>query len=312
MVLSGQKFVRVSNSYYYCSLSFYFINRYRVRVISAFYTYFFNFSFKKVDKTVITKEKAKKYLYQIGTNRSWGVLPHSSVSLGANGAGTIVITTPSTFDFLVTAISGRSTGTYLLSFLGAGKSELLNNKPLHSSTVVGTGNLPYPLPCPIILRRTSSFVIDVSDLSGAANTVLIQLHGMPMYKESDTDGVIQKYLGMIPYFYTTDSTFTLSATDGVKNISLINSHDFLITQLSYSDTGSATTIQIKLQSGDGRTLHPPELYIDLQAIAGGAQYPKKFEHPLPLFGGNTFAVTAKDTAGANTLYLTFGGIALYK
>jgi len=261
---------------------------------------------------VITKEKAKNYLYQIGANRSWSVLPHSSVSLSANGAGSIVITTPSRFDFLVTKISGRSTGTYLLSFLGTGKSELLNNKPLHNSTIIGTGNLPYPLPCPILLHRSGSFVIDVSDLSGAANTIAIQLHGIAIYKESDTKTIAQKYLGMIPYFYTTDATFTLTASDATKNISISNSFDFLITQLTYTDTNSATTINIKLQGVDGRTFHPPELYIDLQAIAGGAQYPKKLEHPTALYGGNTFAVTAKDTAGTNTLYLTFGGIALYK
>ena len=261
---------------------------------------------------MLTREKVKDYLYKIGANRSWSVLPHASISTVANGAGSVVITTPSRFDFLVKAISGRSTGAYLLNFLGTGKSELLNNKPLHNSTVIGTGNLPYPLPFPIVLRRSGSFVIDVSDLSGAANTIEIQLHGIALYKEEDTAAIVQKYLGMIPYFYTTDSTFALTTADATKNISLVNSHDFLFTQWTYTDTNGATTIDIKLQATDGRTLHPPELYIDLQAIAGGAQYPKKLEHPTPLYGGNTFAITARDTAGTNTVYLTFGGIALYK
>ena len=261
---------------------------------------------------MMTRDKVKEYLYKIGANRSWSVLPHASVSLAANGAGSIVIITPSRFDFLVKSISGRSTGTYLLNFLGTGKSELLNNKPLHSSTVIGTGNLPYPLPFPVLLRKSESFVIDVSDLSGAANTIEIQLHGIALYKEEDTIRIKQKYSGMIPYFYTTDATFTLTTTDLTQNISLVNSHDFLWTQWTYLDTSATSTIDIKLQGTDGRTLHPPELYIDLQAIAGGAQYPKKLEHPTPFYGGNTIAITARDTAGANTLYLTFGGIALYK
>lgn len=260
----------------------------------------------------MTREKAKEYLYKIGAKRSWCVLPHTSVSLVANGAGSIVIITPSRFDFIVKSISGRSTGTYLLNFLGTGKSELLNNKPLHSSTVIGTGNLPYPLPFPVILRRSESFVIDVSDLSGSANTIEIQLHGIALYDEKETESIKRKWLGMLPYFYTTDSTFTLTTADTIKNISLVNSLDFLWTQWTYLDTGGTTTIDVKLQGTDGRTLHPSELYIDLQAIAGGAQYPKKLEHPTPFFGGNTFAVTARDTTGANTLYLTFGGIGLYK
>ena len=79
---------------------------------------------------MLTRDKVKEYLYKIGANRSWSVLPHASVSLAANGAGSIVIITPSRFDFLIKSISGRSTGTYLLNFLGTGKSELLNNKPL--------------------------------------------------------------------------------------------------------------------------------------------------------------------------------------
>lgn len=261
---------------------------------------------------MMTRDKIKEYLYEIGANRSWSVLPHSSVSLAANGAGSIVIITPSRFDFIIKAISGRSTGTYLLNFVGTGKSELLNNKPLHSSSVIGTGNLPYPLPFPVILRRSESFVIDVSDLSGSANTIEIQLHGIALYKEQDAASIKRKYSGIIPYFYTTDATFSLVATDTTQNISLVNSHDFLWTQWTYTDTGATNTIDVKLQGTDGRTLHPPELYIDLQAIAGGAQYPKKLEHPTPFYGGNTIAVTARDTAGANTLYLTFGGIALYK
>lgn len=261
---------------------------------------------------MMTREKVKEYLYKIGANRSWSVLPHSSVSLSANGAGSIVITTPSRFDFIVKAISGRRTGAYLLNFLGTGKSELLSNKPLHDATVIGTGNLPYPMPFPLLLRRSGSFVIDVSDLSGSANTIEVQLHGIALYNEKDAESIAQKWLGMIPYFYTTDSTFSLTTADAVRNISLTNSHDFLWTQWTYSDTGSTNTIDIKLQATDGRTLHQPDLYIDLQAVTGGAQYPKKLEHPTPLYGGNTFSVTARDTAGANTLYLTFGGIALYK
>lgn len=261
---------------------------------------------------MITREKVKEYLYKIGANRSWSILPHASVSLAANGAGSVVVITPSRYDFIIKAISGRSTGAYLLNFLGTGKSELLNNKPLHSSTVIGTGNLPYPLPFPVILRKSGNFVIDVSDLSGAANTIEIQLHGIALYNEKDTESITQKWLGMIPYFYTTDAALALTTADNVQNISLVNSLDFLWTQWTYTDTGATTTIDVKLQGTDGRTLHPPELYIDLQAIAGGAQYPKKLEHPTPFYGGNTIAVTARDTAGANTLYLTFAGIGLYK
>lgn len=256
-----------------------------------------------------------KYRDKIKDTVTHHTLTHSSVTVGANSASVITIQVPSNFDFQWFAISGKSTSAlYTLQITEVGGDTRINNNLIHSNAIVGNGNLPYPLPHPMLLRRRGGIKVDVSDLSGVANTIQLTLHGIAYYDESRAMKIVEEYEGMMPFIYTTDTapvSITAANTDTSATINIDKGRDFLIIQESYFDNSSSSGLLMKLFGASGRQMQN-DVYMDVRTTMGGAQYPRKFRQPTIFYGGNVINITVKDTAGSNSFYYAMAGITILK
>jgi hypothetical protein len=166
----------------------------------------------------------------------------------------------------------------------------------------------------MLLRRRGGIKIDLSDLSGVANTIQITLHGIAYYDESRAVRIVEEYEGMMPFIYTTDTapvSITAANTDTAATINIDKGRDFLILQESYFDNNNATTLQMKIFGASGRQMQN-DVYMDVRTTMGGAQYPRKFRQPTIFYGGNVINLTVKDTASSNSFYYAMAGIAILK
>jgi hypothetical protein len=85
-------------------------------------------------------------------------------------------------DFLLTGIHGTNTGTYKINFrLPSGRQ--LSNTPIQSANLIGTANQPTAIgPSPVYVRAGIGPAVDITDTSGAGNTVEICFSGIRRFR----------------------------------------------------------------------------------------------------------------------------------
>ena len=250
-----------------------------------------------------------KYLKNIQDRAVQNWMTHASVTIGANSSTTLTITVPSQYDFHVFTLQSKQTGVYTAEIRDAAGT-YFNNKPLHSSTIFGNGNLPYKLPYPYLLRRSSAMVFNISDLSGSSNTIQITLGGVAYYSQQISDKIYSENRNIIPFIYTFDDTpISVGTTDTSAKITIAKEHEWLMTKISYKDNNSSTGLQAKFETSSGKAMQNE--YLDVATTFGNAQYPYLFQNPTAFYGGNSITMKFKDTS-SNTLYMAFGGIAELK
>lgn len=124
-------------------------------------------------------------------NQTTIVLPASA---GVHQAGrqmelNFLIDSQGHFDWA--SIVGVSTGSFLLSFFDPGTQRLLQNRPMNSDCIVGSGQRQFRLPEPYFFNIGDSqrqLKCYLRDLSGSENTVRLNLVGRRIYhKEAPPD-----------------------------------------------------------------------------------------------------------------------------
>lgn len=254
----------------------------------------------------MNKSDVTKYLRNIRDKAIQNWLTHTAVVVGANSSTTLTITVPSQYDFHIFTLQSKQSGVYTTEIRDAAGT-YFNNKPLHSSTIFGNGNLPYKLPYPYLLRRSSAIVFNISDLSGSSNTIQITLGGVAYYSRTIGEKIWTENKSIIPFIYTFDDTpVSVGTTDTSAKITLAKEHDWLMTKISYKDNNSSVALQAKLETSGGNSMQNE--YIDVATTFGNAQYPYIFQNPTTFYGGNSITMKFKDSS-SNTLYMSFGGIA---
>jgi len=117
-----------------------------------------------------------------------------AASGGANQAGAqqelnFLIDFQGHFDWA--SIVGVSTGAFVLEFFDPGSQRRLQNRPVHSSCIVGVGQRQFRLPEPYFFNIGDSqrqLKCYLRDISGATNTVKLNLIGRRIYhKEAPPD-----------------------------------------------------------------------------------------------------------------------------
>jgi hypothetical protein len=183
-----------------------------------------------------------------------------AASGGANQAGApleflFLIDSQGHFDWA--SIVGVSTGAYLLEFFDPGTNRLLQNRPVHSSCIVGVGARQFRLPEPYFFNIGDSqrqLVCKMRDLSGAQNTIRLNLIGRRFYhKEAPPDIAldIQKAFGygsrtysyfMVPNETLGNGVVTAVAGNGTAAFTFESdaSADTEIQKLMVSSTGAFT------------------------------------------------------------------------
>lgn len=117
-----------------------------------------------------------------------------AASAGLNQAGVaqelnFLVDSQGHFDWA--SIVGVSTGVFLLEFFDPGTNRRLQNRPIHSSNIVGVAARQFRLPEPYFFNVGDSqrqLKCTLRDLSGATNTVRLNLIGRRIYhKEAPPD-----------------------------------------------------------------------------------------------------------------------------
>jgi hypothetical protein len=181
-----------------------------------------------------------------------------AVALAAQGAAgdsatlEFLVTQDGHFDW--TYIVGTSTGAYSLEFFDQGRQRRLQNRPVHSQTVVGTSARPFRMPIPYRLNVGDAERVircTIRNLTGTTNTVRLAIYGRRWYhREAPPDIArdIQQKMGegerTLDYFLTPnetglDGTVTAVAGGGTATFTLESDDDAetLIHKIMFASTG---------------------------------------------------------------------------
>jgi hypothetical protein len=190
-------------------------------------------------------------------NQTTIVLPASA---GANQAGAqkelnFLIDYQGHFDWA--SIVGVSTGVFVLEFFDPGSQRRLQNRPIHSSCIVGSGQRQFRLPEPYFFNigdAQRQLKCYLRDLSGAENTVRLNLIGRRIYhKEAPPDVALdlEKIFGfgsrtysyfLVPNETKSDGTVTPVTGNGTASFTFESdaSADTEVLKLMVASTGAFT------------------------------------------------------------------------
>ncbi len=212
-----------------------------------------------------------------------------AASAGANQAGArselgFLIDSQGHFDWA--SIVGVSTGAFALEFFDPGTRRNLQNRPVHSSCIVGVGQRQFRLPEPYFFNVGDSqrqLMCYLRDLSGASNTVRLNLIGRRIYhKEAPPDVALdlQRIFGMgsrtYSYFLTPNEIRDNGTTPAVTGNGTASftfesdaSADTEIQKLMVSSTGA---FSFTLRERDTNRLLMPNA-VHSQNGWGNAEFP---------------------------------------
>jgi hypothetical protein len=147
-----------------------------------------------VDRYVIDPEK--KYLRPYWLNSTPATKLLTAVGTEGDTADIdFVVDQQGHFDW--NSIIGNGTGDFAMEFLDVASSRRLQNKPVHSGTMVGSGQRPFYLPEPYFLNVGDSqrvITLRVRNLDPFDNTVRITLYGRRFYHHESPFEIQKKFL----------------------------------------------------------------------------------------------------------------------
>ena len=173
--------------------------------------------------------------------------------VGVAGELNFLIDSQGHFDWA--SIVGQSTGVFILEFFDPGTNRRLQNRPVHSSNIVGVAARQFRLPEPYFFNVGDSqrqLKCTLRDLSGATNTVRLNLVGRRIYhKEAPPDVALdlQRIFGqgsrtyayfLVPNETNNDGTVTAVAANGTATFTFESdaSADTEVQKLMVASTGA--------------------------------------------------------------------------
>lgn len=114
------------------------------------------------------------YVYSLSTT--------GTVTIAANGTTSVSIPTDSDAPFLCQKMTGARTGSCLVTMRDGSRDRQWMNIPCEFDNLLGNGMWPNVFPSPRFVDRGSVVAVTLQDLSGASNTVEINLIGIKLYE----------------------------------------------------------------------------------------------------------------------------------
>lgn len=105
-----------------------------------------------------------------------------TVTIGANGSFPAAIVTDNDAHFVVYKIVGSRIGPCTIGIKDSATGKQWMNQEVHFDNFVGNGHYPHILSSPRFIPRGNTISINLTDLSGAANTVEVNLIGVKLYE----------------------------------------------------------------------------------------------------------------------------------
>ena len=115
------------------------------------------------------------FVYEMGPISS-GTNPY----VPANGAVTNFSVQILDRSFKWMMLTGVSTGAFTILIKDSRNKRPFSNQQIHSSNIRGTGYNPFPLLTPFVFERKGSILADVTDISGANNTIRLGFIGVEL------------------------------------------------------------------------------------------------------------------------------------
>lgn len=219
---------------------------------------------------------------------------------------------------------GVSTGAFVLKFFDVGKNRLLQNKPVHSSCIVGNAQRPFCLPENYFFNVGDSQRVlqcRITDISGNPNTVRLALAGRRFYhKDAEPDVALkmQQVFGQgertYSYFLvplenddTTGLPPTLPAngTLTLKMQSDAGADTELMKLMAASTTGGAFTVNVFDRSKNKFLMN--DVVVNSQ-VFGNAEFPFIFADSFLLERQKYLFFYLTDLSGFdNVVYLAAAG-----
>ncbi len=114
------------------------------------------------------------YVYALSTT--------GTVAVGANGTSSASIATDNDAHFMCYKIVGARTGPCTVTIKDGARDRQWTNQAIHFDNFVGNGGFPHILASPRFIGRGSVVAVSLTDLSGASNTVEMNLVGVKLYE----------------------------------------------------------------------------------------------------------------------------------
>jgi hypothetical protein len=243
-----------------------------------------------------------------------GMTPLGSqvVTLAGNGKAELEFLIDFQGHFEWAYIMGVSTGAYSLKFFDNGRNRELQNRPIHSSLIVGSAQRPFKLPEPYFLNVGDSqrtVKCTITDLTGSTNTVRLVIYGRRWYhKEAEPDIAVamtqQLGGGDVPYTYflapeendPTTGLGVLVPANGTRKLTFqSDAHsDTELTKWMAISTGPFTVLE--LDNSKNKFLMNDEVHSD--NAFGNAEFPFIPADSFLLERQKYLIMTVKDISGA--------------
>jgi hypothetical protein len=225
--------------------------------------------------------------------------------------------------FTWAAIEGVSTGAFSLKFFDAQKQRLLQNRPVHSTTVMGLGNRYFRLPKPYFFdigdsRREISCIIQ--NLTGVNNTIHLVLYGRRFYHKEMPPPMAEEIARnfepdwrefsyfLAPKETNPNGTVTPVAALGTASFTFEtdDNADIECQKIMVASTGSFTFDLRERDKGGGRILATG--VIDSTMGLGNAEFPFLLGDTFLLERKKHLFLEVTDTSAApNSIFATIAG-----
>lgn len=269
-----------------------------------------------IDGVAINPVKPYVRGYWIADPDRLAVVLAASGAAGDNSTLEFLVTQDGHFDWI--EIIGTSTGAYTLDWFDQGRQRRLQNRPVHSTTIMGSAGRPFKLPIPYRLNVGDAERVircTIRNLTATQNTVRLCIYGRRWYHREappDIAREIQQKMGegertldyfLVPNETNNDGTVTAVAGGGTATFTLESddSADTLIHKIMFASTG---TFQYRIRErATNRYLSNTVLH-NLQGW-GNAEFPFVFADTYLLERKKQLLVEVTDLSGqSNSIYLT--------
>lgn len=214
----------------------------------------------------------------------------------------------------ITELKGIATSaSYMVNLYDSEYQRYISNRSLHAGTVIGTGIFPFKLPIPLILNRTQALLVDLTDISGAQNTIRHSYRGYRYYFNiEDTVFKAQSEANRIsrPYFYTTDTNVSLADNNNIQSfkMTIINEANFMLHRITQVSSGAFRIRFRSLATGFSYT----NGWVHSANFGGSSQNYSDIKPAMLLSKRSEIMFDFINLSGGiNDVFLTFSGVNYY-
>ncbi len=223
----------------------------------------------------------------------------SLLTLSANATTRVSLSNDDLARMVIESFGCKATSKeFLLEIDDPGRGRRLCNAGIHAQTIFGGAGRFFMLPKPHEINKSSTIFLIPTDLSGAENQIRFFLQGKKIIGEKEKPKE-KEY----SFFYTTDSTITLSSgAEGAEYITFSYGNFVLSQILAYSDGAFKFRI-----SDTNNGLRWSNGWIHSDAL-GSAEYNRIFDK-IPIAKNTKLKIEVVDLSSAeNRIFFTLAGL----